>query len=58
VLATGLAFPLLETFYTSTSQGVLTLPALVDAPYGVVVAAIVAAGMGMFYAIERFERRA
>lgn len=58
VLLTGLAFPLLETFYASTSQDVLTLPALVDAPYGVVVAAVVTVSIGMFYAIERFERRA
>lgn len=57
VVATGLAFPLIESFYTSTAQGVLTLPQLIGAPYGVVVAAIAAIAVGMFYAIERFERR-
>lgn len=58
VLLTGLAFPLLESFYSSTAQGVLTLPQLIDAPYGLVVAAITVMGVGLFYAIERFERRA
>lgn len=57
VLLTGLAFPLLEGLYTSTALGVLTLPQLVDAPYGVIVAAIAVMGVGLFYAIERFEQR-
>lgn len=57
VLLTGLAFPLLEDFYSSTALGVLTLPQLVDAPYGVIVAAIAVMGVGLFCAIERFEQR-
>jgi uncharacterized protein len=58
VLLTGLAFPLLEGFYSSTAQGVLTLPDLIGAPYGLVVALIVVMAIGVFYGLERFERRA
>jgi len=57
VLLTGLAFPLLEGFYNSTAQGVMTLPQLVDAPYGLVVAGVVVMAVGLFYAVERFEKR-
>lgn len=57
VLLTGLAFPQLEGFYASTALGVLTLPDLLDAPYGLIVAAIAVMAVGLFYAIERFEQR-
>ncbi len=58
VLLTGIAFPLIENFYISTAQGVLTVPQLIGAPYGVIVAVIAVMAVGLFYAIERFERRA
>ncbi len=57
VLLTGLAFPLIAGFYSSTPLGVLTLPRLLHLPYGVVIAAITVVGLGAFYLIERFERR-
>jgi uncharacterized membrane protein YedE/YeeE len=58
VLATGLAFPLIEGFYTSTPLGAFTLPDLFAAPYGVMVAIVVAGALLVFHAVERFERRA
>lgn len=57
VLATGLAWPLIGTFYNSTAEGALTLPRLIGLPYGVVVAAIIAMAIGLFFLIERLERR-
>jgi uncharacterized protein len=58
VLATGLAFPLIEGFYTSTTLGAFTLPDLFAAPYGVMVAIVAAGALLVFHAVERFERRA
>ncbi|MBV8516816.1 MAG: YeeE/YedE family protein [Acidobacteria bacterium] len=58
VLATGLAFAPLRAFYASTARGSLTLPQLLDLPYGVVVCAIVAIALAVFRIVERWERRA
>lgn len=58
VLATGLAFPLIEDFYGSTPFGAFTLPDLFEAPYGVMVAIVVAIALLAFSLVERFERRA
>ena len=57
VLATGLAFPLLQHFYESTPRGPLTLPELLGMPYGVVVSAIVALGFLASLLIEHLEHR-
>ncbi len=57
VLVSGLLFPLFADFYASTSFGVLTLPQVFHLPYGVMVAIIVAVGLGAFVLIDRFERR-
>lgn len=54
VLASGLSFPFFANFYASTSHGVLTLPQVFHLPYGVVVAAITAMGLGAFVVIDRF----
>ena len=58
VLATGLAFAPLESFYESTSRGALTLPQAMHVPYGAVVFAIVAMALIGFRAAEWIERRA
>lgn len=58
VLATGLGFPLIEDFYASTPHGVFTLPELLQAPYGVVVAIVTGLAVIAFRLLDRFERRA
>ena len=58
VLVAGVFFGLLEPFYDSTPHGAFTLPALIRAPYGVVVFAIVGIALGGFYFAERIEGRA
>ncbi len=58
VLATGLAFAPLQRFYESTPHGSLTLPALLNVPYGVVVCAVVAMALIAFQVAERLEKRA
>ncbi len=55
ILATALAFPLLQRFYESTPRGVLTLPALLGLPYGVVVLHVVVLALVAFCLIERWE---
>ena len=58
VLVAGVFFGLLEPFYDSTPHGAFTLPALIRAPYGVVVFAIVGIALGGFHFAERIEGRA
>jgi len=58
VLLAGVSFGLLEPFYDSTPHGTFTLPALVRAPYGLVVFVIVGIALAGFYFAERVERRA
>jgi rhodanese-related sulfurtransferase len=58
VLVTGLAFAPLREFYESTSRGALTLPKLLDVPYGVVVCGIVFVALAGFVVAERVLRRA
>lgn len=57
VLGTGLVFPLIEDFYASTPHGAFTVPELLDAPYGVIVAIVAVLALGAFAFLERFERR-
>jgi uncharacterized membrane protein YedE/YeeE len=57
VLATGLAMDRLADFYNSTARGAFTLPQLAGAPYGVVVAGVVALALAGFWTAERLERR-
>jgi uncharacterized protein len=54
----GEAFPLLEPLYVSTPRGVMTLPAILGLPHGVVVAAVVALALGAFAGVARLERGA
>jgi uncharacterized protein len=58
VLATGLAFPMIEPLYESTALGVLTLPDLFDASYGLMTAIVTGAALLTFHWIERRGRRA
>jgi uncharacterized membrane protein YedE/YeeE len=58
VLITGLAFAPLRRFYESTARGALTLPDLLQVPYGVVVAAVVTMALTAFQLIGRLERKA
>jgi uncharacterized membrane protein YedE/YeeE len=57
VLITGLAFPAIESFYESTALGVLTLPTLFAAPYGLMVAIVTTLALASFYVIARLEER-
>lgn len=57
VLMTGLAFPVIETFYESTALGVLTLPRLFDVSYGVMVAIVTGTALSVFWWIARVEQR-
>lgn len=58
VLATGLAFPVIEPFYESTARGVLTLPELFDTSYGAMIAIVTGAALLTFHLIGQQERRA
>jgi len=55
VLGTGLAFGSISNFYASTARGSITLPQLLDVPYGAVVVAVVAMALIAFWWIRRFE---
>jgi len=57
MLLMGLAFPSLEAFYGATPIGAMTLPRLTGLPYGVVVAGITVACVGLLAAIGRWEAR-
>jgi uncharacterized membrane protein YedE/YeeE len=57
MLLTGLAFPILATFYDATAMGHLTLPRLTGLPYGIVVAAVTSACVGLLLAVSRWEAR-
>jgi hypothetical protein len=57
VLATGLIFPSLQSFYEKTPRGSLTLPQVFHLSYGLVVLIIVLVAIGGFRVAERIERR-
>ena len=57
VLATGLFFPALATFYERTPRGVLTLPQIAHMTYGGAVLLVVLAALAGFVAAERIEAR-
>ncbi|MEO8562203.1 MAG: YeeE/YedE thiosulfate transporter family protein [bacterium] len=56
VLGSGVLLPTMQRFYLATPRGGSTLPSLLGAPQGVVVAAIVALALAGFEAAERIER--
>lgn len=57
MLAMGLGFPSLESFYGATPMGALTLPRLTGLPYGAVVAMVTVACVGLLAGIGRWEAR-
>lgn len=57
MLIVGLAFPRLEGFYGATPMGAATLPRLTGLPYGVVVAMVTVAGVGLLTLVGRWEAR-
>lgn len=58
VLATGLAFASLRSFYESTARGALTLPQWLGVPYGVVVFGVVIIALIGFRVAEALEKHA
>jgi uncharacterized protein len=52
----GVLFDRLQPFYASTAYGPLTLPGLLDLPYGVVVSIIVAIALIAFRLLGRIEK--
>lgn len=53
----GEAFPLLESFYTSTPMGTITLPDLFGVSYGLVVFLVVLMALGGFVGAEWVEKK-
>ncbi len=53
----GTVYPAIAPFTTLTGFGPLTLPAMLQVPYGVVVLAVVVMAVGAFIAAEWAERR-
>lgn len=57
MVVVGLVFPALEGFYGATPMGAMTLPRLTGLPYGVVVAAVTVACVGLLATVNRWEAR-
>ncbi len=53
----GEMFPLIESFYTATPMGQMTLSALWNIPYGVLVFGVVVMALGTFAAAEWGEKK-
>lgn len=56
VLATGLVFPLLRSFYDSTPLGSVTLAGQLGVSYGTIVFAVTYVAIALFFASEWIER--
>ncbi len=56
ITAFALVFPWIEDFYTSTDMGQVTLPELLNVPYGLVVAAVVMIAIGGFAGATWMEK--
>ncbi len=52
----GEMFPLVESFYNSTPMGQITLPQLVNLPYGLLVFLVVLMAIGGFIGAEKVEK--
>jgi uncharacterized protein len=57
MLGCGLVLQRWAGFYESSARGAWTLPELLDLPYGVVVAGVVALALAAFVVAARIERR-
>ena len=53
----GEIFPLIESFYTATPMGEITLPRLLNLPYSVIVLAVVLMALGGFAFAEWAEKK-
>lgn len=53
----GFIFPYVESFYTATPMGAITLPQWLNLPYGTVVFLVVVMAIGAFAAAEWGERK-
>jgi len=53
----AMLFPVLEGFYLSSDRGVVTIQSLLGVSHWVVIVALIAVAGGMFYFLERMERR-
>ena len=53
----GEIFPLIESFYTATPMGEITLPRLLNLPHGVIVLAVVLMALGGFAFAEWAEKK-
>ena len=52
----GLNFPVVKGIYTATPMGQITLPQLLNIPYGVLVFAVVLMAIGGFICAEKVEK--
>lgn len=57
IIIFGEFFPLVTGFYNSTPMGQVTLPALLNIPYGLIVFVVVLIAVGAFMAAEWGERK-
>jgi len=51
-------YPAIEQFYMSSQLGTITLPDVLGLNHWIVIAFVVLMAGGMFYTMERYERRA
>jgi len=56
ILVFGELFPFVEAFYTATPMGQVTLPQIMNIPYGVVVFAVILMAVGGFAGATRVEK--
>jgi len=56
ILVFGEMFPLVESFYTATPMGQVTLPQIMNIPYGVVVFAVILMAVGGFAGATLVEK--
>jgi uncharacterized protein len=57
ILAFGEVFPLVENFYKSSAMGQVTLPQLLNLPYGLIVFLVSVMALGAFAAAEWGEKK-
>ncbi len=51
-------YPVLERFYLSSNRGIVTIPGLLGVSHWVVIVALIIIAGGMFFFLERWEKRA
>ena len=53
----AMLYPILEGFYLSSDRGVVTIPGLLGVSHWVVIMSLIVVAGGMFYFLERMEKR-